>query len=92
MRVGAAPQNLKFGSTSLSGAQPGTYAFPQATFDAIGPNPAALNNLGDLPGSAPQYFRTLSPPPGTPIQSGIVLGGQYGGVGGVEEVIFPSGF
>ncbi len=92
VRVGAAPQNLKFGSTSLSGAQPGTYAFPQATFDAIGQNPAALKNFGDLPGSAPQYFRTLSPPPGTPIQRGIVPGGQYGGVGGVEEVIFPSGF
>jgi len=92
VRVGAAPQNLKFGSTSLSGAQPGTYAFPQATFDAIGPNPSALKNLGDLPGSAPQYFRTLSPPPGTPIQRGVVPGGQYGGVGGVQEVIFPSGF
>jgi hypothetical protein len=92
VRVGAAPQNLKFGSTSLSGAQPGTYAFPQATFDAIGQNPAALKNFGDLPGSAPQYFRTLSPPAGTPIQRGIVPGGQYGGVGGVQEVIFPSGF
>jgi len=49
VRVGAAPYNLKFGSTSLSGAQPGTYAFPQATFDAIGQNPAALKNFGDLP-------------------------------------------
>ncbi len=92
VRVGARPQNLKFGSTSLSGAQPGTYAFPQATFDAIGQNPAALKNFGDLPGVAPQYFRTLSPPAGTPIQRGIVPGGQYGGVGGVEEVIFPKGF
>jgi RHS repeat-associated protein len=92
VRVGAAPQNLKFGSTSLSGAQPGTYAFPQATFDAIGQDPAVLQNLGDLPGSAPQYYRTLQPPAGTPIQRGTVPGGQFGGAGGAQEVIFPSGF
>ncbi len=92
VRVGAGPQNLKFGSTSLSGAQPGTYAFPEGTFNAVGQNPAALKNLGDLPGVAPQYFRVLRPPPGTPIQRGIVPGGQYGGVGGAEEVIFPKGF
>jgi hypothetical protein len=92
VRVGAAPQNLTFGSTSLSGAQPGTYAFPQATFDAIGQDPAVLQNLGDLPGSAPQYYRTLQPPAGTPIQRGTVPGGQFGGAGGAQEVIFPSGF
>jgi hypothetical protein len=74
VRVGAAPQNLKFGSTSLSGAQPGTYAFPEATFNSIGQSPTALKNFGDLPGAAPQYFRTLSPPAGTPIQRGIVPG------------------
>jgi hypothetical protein len=92
VRVGAGPQNLKFGSSSLSGAQPGTYAFPEATFNAIGQNPAALKNLGDLPGTAPQYFRILQPPAGTPIQRGIVPGGQFGGAGGVPEVIFPKGF
>jgi hypothetical protein len=92
VRVGAAPQNLKFGSTSLSGAQPGTYAFPEATFNSIGQSPTALKNFGDLPGAAPQYFRTLSPPAGTPIQRGIVPGGEFGGVGGVPEVIFPKGF
>jgi RHS repeat-associated protein len=92
VRVGAKPQNLKFGLTSLSGVQPGTYAFPQATFDAIGTNPIMLKNVGDLPGAAPQYFRTLSPPPGIPIQRGIVPGGEYGGIGGIEEVIFPKGF
>jgi RHS repeat-associated protein len=92
VRVGASPQNLKFGSTSLSGVQPGTYAFPQATFDAIGQDPVALQNLGDLPGNAPQYYRILQPPPGTPIQRGIVPGGQFGGAGGAQEVIFPSGF
>jgi len=92
VRTGAAPQNLRFGSSSLSGAQPGTFAFPQATFNSIGQNPSALKNFGDLPGAAPQYFRTLSPPLGTPIQRGIVPGGQYGGVGGVPEVLFPQGF
>ena len=92
VRVGAAPRNLKFGSTSLSGAQPGTYAFPQATFNTIGQNPASLKSFGDLPGAAPQDDRILQPPPGTPIQRGIVPGGQFGGVGGVPEVIFPKGF
>jgi hypothetical protein len=92
IRAGAAPRNLKFGSTSLSGAQPGTYAFPEATFNSIGQSPAALKNFGDLPGAVPQYFRTLSPPAGTPIQRGIVPGGEFGGVGGVPEVIFPKGF
>ena len=85
VRAGAAPQNLKFGSTSLSGAQPGTYAFPEATFNLIGQSPTALKNFGDLPGAAPQYFRTLSPPAGTPIQRGIVPGGEFGGVGGVQK-------
>lgn len=37
-------------------------------------------------------WRLLQPPPGTPIQRGIVPGGQFGGVGGVPEVIFPKGF
>jgi hypothetical protein len=92
VRVGAGPQNLKFGSTSLSGAQPGTYAFPEGTFNAIGQDPALLKNLGDLPGAPPQYFRILQPPAGTPIQRGIVPGGQFGGVGGAQEVIFPKGF
>lgn len=91
VRVGARPWNLKFGATP-GGAQPGTYAFPQATFETIGENPAALKNFGDLPGAAPQYFRTLSPPAGTLIQRGIVPGGEFGGVGGVPEVIFTKGF
>jgi RHS repeat-associated protein len=92
VRVGAEPRNLKFGSTSLSGTQPGTYAFPEQAFNAIGESPAALKNLGDLPGPPPQYYRILEPPPGTPIQRGVVPGGQFGGVGGVPEVIFPQGF
>jgi len=92
VRVGAGPQNLKFGSTTLSGAQPGTYAFPEATFNTIGQDAAALKNLGDLPGAPPQYYRILRPPAGTPIQRGIVPGGQFGGVGGAQEVIFPKGF
>jgi len=91
VRVGVRPVNLKFGATP-GGVQPGTYAFPEATFNAIGENPALLKNLGDLPGAAPQYFRVLRPPAGTPIQRGIVPGGEFGGTGGVGEVIFPSGF
>ncbi len=92
VRVGANPKNLKFTFKTPGGVQPGTYAFPESTFNAVGRNPAALKNLGDLPGAAPQYYRILQPPAGTPIQRGIVPGGQYGGVGGVEEVIFPGGF
>ena len=92
VRVGAGPQNLKFTFETPGGVLPGTYAFPEATFKSIGNNPTALKNLGDLPGTAPQYYRILEPPVGTAIQRGIVPGGQYGGVGGVEEVIFPRGF
>ncbi len=92
VRVGAVPENLNFGLESLSGARPRTFAFPEATFNSIGQNPAALQNFGDLPGAAPQYFRVLRPPAGTPIQRGIVPGGQNGGVGGVGEVFFPRGF
>lgn len=58
----------------------------------IGRDPAALKNLGDLPGALPQYFRILEPPAGTPIQRGTVPGGEFGGVGEVPEVLFPKGF
>ncbi len=92
VRVGAGPANLRFTFETPGGAQPGTYAFPESTFNQIGQNPAALKNFGDLPGTPPQYFRILEPPPGTPIQRGIVPGGQFGGVGGVPEVLFPEGF
>ena len=92
IRAGASPRNLKFGSSSLSGVQPGTYAFPEATFRAIGQNPAVLKKLGDLPGASPEYFRILRPPTRTPIQRGLVPGGEFGGIGGVPEVIFPTGF
>ncbi len=92
VRLGANPQNLRFTFETPGGVQPGTYAFPASTFNAISRDPVALQNLGDLPGAVPQYFRILEPPAGTPIQRGIVPGGQYGGVGGVEEVIFPGGY
>ncbi len=32
------------------------------------------------------------PPAGTPVQRGIVPGGEFWGQGGVPEVIFPEGF
>jgi RHS repeat-associated protein len=92
IRVGARPVNLKFGATE-GGAQPGTYAFPEATFNAIGEDPALLKDLGDLPDPRlPQYYRTLRPPAGTAIQRGVVPGGENGGIGGAEEVVFPDGF
>jgi len=92
VRVGAKPKNLKFTFETPAGVQPGAYAFPEPTFNAVGNNPASLKDFGDLPGTAPQYYRILEPPAGTPIQRGIVPGGQNGGVGGIEEVIFPKGF
>jgi RHS repeat-associated protein len=67
----------------------GSYAMPESTFNAIGRNPSALKDALDLPGSPPKYFRYFSPRAGTPIQRGIVPGGQYGGQGGYDEVIFP---
>jgi YD repeat-containing protein len=92
VRVGAGPENLKFSFLTPGGVQPGTFAFPASTFEQIGENPLALQNLGDLPGAAPQYFRILNPPAGTPIQRGMVPGGEFGGKGGVPEVLFPEGF
>ena len=92
VRVAAQPRNLKFTFDTPGGVQPGTYAFPESTFNAIGRNPSALKILGDLPGASPQYFRIVEPPAGTVIQRGIVPGGEFGGIGGVEEVIFLGGF
>jgi len=87
VRVGAEPRNLKLSFDSLGGVQDGTYVFPESTFEAIGRDPKAFKNFGDLPGRAPQYYRIIEPPAGTPIQRGIVPGGEYGGVGGVQEAI-----
>ena len=67
----------------------GSLAFSAESTDAAD---AALKNFGDLPGEPPTVFRTLEPPPGTPIQQGIVPGGEFGGLGGVPEVFFPAGF
>ena len=92
VRVGAKPENLNFTFETPGGTRPGTYAFPKSTFDAIGPDPTALKNFGDLPGEPPTVYRELEPPEGTPIQRGIVPGGQFGGEGGVPEVYFPEGF
>jgi len=92
VRVGATPERLNFSFNGAGGALPRTYAMPEATFNAIGRDPAALQSLLDLPGSAPVYYRYLQPPPGTLIQRGIVPGGEFGGVGGVPEVRFPRGF
>ena len=84
---------VRVGATEASTAvRAGSYAMPEATFNALGRNPAVLQNALDLPGAAPQYYRYVYPPAGTPIQRGIVPGGQFGGAGGYPEVIFPKGF
>ncbi len=92
VRVGASPENLNATYDSLGGTLPRTYAFDKATFDWIGNDPAALKNLGDLPGAPPTVYRILEPPAGTAIQRGIVPGGVFGGAGGVPEVFFPEGW
>ncbi len=90
VRVGETPADLKFTFETPGGVKPGTYAFPEKTFNSTGLDPTKLKDLGDLP-SSPQYYRIIEPPAGTPIQRGVVPGGQYGGSGGVPEVIFPEG-
>ncbi len=83
---------VRVGATGAStGVRAGSYATPEATFNALGRDPAVLKNALDLPGRAPQYFRYIRPPAGTPIQRGTVPGGEFGGVGGHPEVIFPKG-
>ena len=91
VRVAATPERLNFTFDKSSGALPGTFAIPEATFKTIGHDPTALKNLLDLPGAAPVYFRVLEPSAGTTIQRGIVPGGEFGGVGRVPEVLFPEG-
>lgn len=69
---------VRVGATEAStGIRAGSYAMPEATFNAIGRDPLALKNALDLPGAAPNYFRTFTPAPGTPIQRGIVPGGEF---------------
>mgnify|MGYP001585058659 FL=1 len=85
------PEKLRLTFEWPGGTLPKTYAFPEETFKLIGENPKALKYFGDLP-ELPKYYRILEPPTGTPIQRGIVPGGDFGGRGGVPEVIFPKGF
>jgi hypothetical protein len=92
VRVGATPRNLNFTFGTPGGVRAGTHAFPEETFLQIGENPLKLRDLGDLPGELPTVYRVLEPPAGTPIQRGVVPGGQHGGMGGVLEVYFPEGF
>ena len=92
VRVGASAENLNWTFDGAGGTSAGTFAFPEDTFAQIGNDPEALKNLGDLPGEPPSVYRILEPPAGTPIQRGIVPGGQFGGEGGVPEVYFPAGW
>ena len=57
---------VRVGATEVStGVRTGSYAMPEATFNALGRDPAVLKNALDLPGSAPQYFRYIRPPAGS---------------------------
>jgi RHS repeat-associated protein len=91
VRVASSPSELNFSFSAKTGVTPGTYAFPEAAFQKIGMNPSALKNFGDLP-KTPQFYRIIEPPPGTPIQRGVVPGREFGGIGNVNEVFFPEGF
>ena len=92
VRIGSSPENLRWTFEHPGGTAPGTYAVPESVFNKVGRDPAKLKDLLDLPGSPPKVYRILEPPPGTPIQRGIVPGGEFGGRGGIPEVFFPGGF
>jgi len=92
IRVSANPQGLNFSFRSPGGAQAGTYAFPEDQFLKFQNNPLTIKYFGDLPGAPPSIYGRITPPSGTPIQRGIVPGGQFGGSGGAQEVYFPDEF
>ena len=91
VRVASIPEKLKISATG--GFLADTFAFPLATYLGIGWDPAALKNLGDLPDpNLPTVMHQAEAPECTPIKRGIVPGGEYGGIGGIAEVLFPFGF
>ena len=92
IRVSTNPQGLNFSFRSPGGAQAGTYAFPEDQFLKFQNNPLTIKYFGDLPGAQPTIYGRITPPSGTPIQRGIVPGGQFGGSGGAQEVYFPDEF
>ena len=71
--------------------RPGSYAIPESVFRELGQDLKLLKNALDLPGGEPLFYRYVYPSVGTPIKRGIVPGGEFGGVGGYPEVIFPNG-
>jgi hypothetical protein len=92
VRLGAEPRNLRWTFEHPGGVAPGTHAVPEEVFNQIGQDPSRLKDLLDLPGRPPTVYSILEPPAGTPIQRGVVPGGEYGGQGGLPEVLFPEGF
>lgn len=90
IRVATAESKLKV--TSGGGVLPRTYAFPKPQFQRFKGDVGLMKDLGDLPDSAPQFFKELKPPVGTPIQRGLTPPSVYGGRGYAEEVLFPEGF
>ena len=92
IRVSANPRGLNFSFKSPGGVQGGTYAFPEEQFLKFQSNPLTIKYFGDLPGEAPTVYGRITPPAGTPIQRGIVPGGQFGGAGGAQEAYFPNDF
>ncbi len=91
IRAASSAEKLRFSFKSPGGTLGQTHAFPKNQFLKFNNDPQIMRNLGDLPG-APTVYREISPPPGTPIQRGIVPGGEYGGDGGAQEVYFPEDF
>ena len=89
-RVSATIPGLKISSTG--GFLAGTFAFPLQTYLGIGWNPALLKDLGDLPGPLPKFLQITEAPECIPIRRGIVPGNEFGGRGGIPEVLFPFGF
>jgi RHS repeat-associated protein len=89
-RVSATIPGLKISPTG--GFLAGAYAFPLQTYLNIGWNPALLKDLGDLPGPLPKFLHIAEAPECIPIRRGIVPGGEFGGTGGIPEVLFPFGF
>lgn len=90
VRIAAKTKGLKL--TPSGGVEPGTYAFPKSSFMQLLASPEGVKSLGDVPGGKQSVFSVLSPPAGTPIKRGTVPGGEFGGVGGAPEAIFPQGF
>ena len=91
VRVGAGPQNLKFRRHRSVGRNREPMLSRRRRL-MLWTRPGSAKESRRPAWCSARYYRILQPPAGTPIQRGIVPGGQFGGVGGAQEVIFPKGF